>query len=414
MTAAEPARRPMGPTAKLVYAGLVVVLAIGGCGRLPKTTPSPISSSASPSSLPTFSPSPTPALAPTASPTQLAGVTNLELDLHQISPDYTLFLDKVRSLGTEILWTAYPPQGRGHAATLYRYIPGTAGPELIHAFPEKRGWIGDIAGSNRGYALSEYDESLVGYGAWRLWYIASAGADPVLLDSSDEEGDLAPMVEMNDRYIAWTPIHGSGDEKVAELRVVSIGDLDHPLTLRSVRYGEIMFPALHGSELWYGYSEWADPDSLEHMSRVEMIDLADPAAAPQTFGEDGNAFMPAVSDRVVAWRTADPRLAGLSPGTLAVYWRDSGTIESLPIPGSLSAHDVSFPSVGKRFVAWNDEIQQRFYLYDLVEHRFRRVAEWNSSADEGVFWKSVSGSLIAFWYYPDSDHSYLYWSWLPD
>ena len=70
--------------------------------------------------------------------------------------------------------------------------------------------------------------------------------------------------------------------------------------------------------------------------------------------------------------------------------------------------------MGARFVAWWDEIRQRFYVYDLDAQQFRRIAEYDWAGDEVVTRPSVSGDLLAFVYSADQDHRALEWAWLPD
>jgi hypothetical protein len=404
---------------------LLVGLMFVGCGAAPPSASAP----QSPISLPTAafsspSPSATPLatltpVAPTPSPTPHPELTDLELEFYQVPPRYTQGMSELRSLGNEIIWAASdPPAADGHP-TLYRYRPGDAEPEIIYRYPEpyrapmRKFNFGWLAGSERGYVYSTYRTTRFGYGAWWVWYVSAPGAEPVLLDHSAEEGDIAPMVDINDRYIAWTPGRGPWLDKVSQVRFVRVDDLAHPVTLKSSQHGFAYHPALHGDELWYGWSEH-NPDTGIDATQIEMIDLTRPSVAPTIFGAGTGAAMPAVGDSVVVWKTTDPKLASLSSGVLAVYWRETGTVDSLPLPGGRPDFGVSYPSVGHRFVAWLDDIRTRFYLYDLAEHRFRRVAEWRSGGNEGVVKKSVKDNLLAVWYYPDQKHHFLRWAWLPD
>jgi hypothetical protein len=79
----------------------------------------------------------------------------------------------------------------------------------------------------------------------------------------------------------------------------------------------------------------------------------------------------------------------------------------------MAAERISYPSVGNRFVAWWDDIAQRFYVYDLVERRFRRIAEYDWTGEEGVTKPSISGDLLVYTHYLSDGERYLEWARLP-
>lgn len=136
-----------------------------------------------------------------------------------------------------------------------------------------------------------------------MWYVSTAGNDGLLIDHSDSAGFPPPTVAINDRYIVWTPNHGLGDSAVNEIRFLHLDSLDQPITLltQPALDANMWFPALFGDELWYGirFNDWEA--ATEH-ARVEMLDLSNPAQPPAIYGEDVDAFMPAVNGEVVVWK----------------------------------------------------------------------------------------------------------------
>ncbi|MEA2677806.1 MAG: hypothetical protein QOJ81_1947 [Chloroflexota bacterium] len=146
-----------------------------------------------------------------------------------------------------------------------------------------------------------------------------------------------------------------------------------------------------------------------------MIDLAQPDAPPLVFGAEQRAFMPAAGRDVVAWKSGgSAEMSGLNSGALTLYWRATRQVEELPIPGpQIAAERISYPSVGNRFVAWWDDIQHRQYVYDLAERQFRRLAEYDGTAEERVTKSSLSGDLLVYTHYLSDEERYLEWALLP-
>jgi hypothetical protein len=212
-------------------------------------------------------------------------------------------------------------------------------------------------------------------------------------------------------------VHGTFEEPLNELRVASVADPLAPVTLLSYPGRDVymQFPALWEDELWYGIADndWA---ALTEKPRVEMLDLSNQTVAPMAFGADRRAFMPAPASAVIAWKGGGTdEFAGLASGVLMLYWRADGHVDELPVPGTeMAAERISYPSVGNRFVAWWDDIAQRFYVYDLVERQFRRIAEYAWTGEEGVTKPSISGDLLVYTHYLSDGERYLEWCVLPD
>ena len=396
---------------------LVMVLVSAGCGSV---APSP-SPSRSASDSPTASVQPTiPVTAtatpgPTVPPTQppTTEVTDLAVDVHRVPDEFTGHVSAFVSLGDQIVWSG--GQGRDDN-NLYRYIPGAAEPELLYLNTERDSSLTSVAGSAAGYAFT--DERWAGGEprGWRLWLLLAPSAEPVLIDQSTDDRLIAPTIAMNESWLAWEVVRGTFGNPVNELRVVSLTDPLTPTTLLSYPGRDVymQFPSLWADELWYGIAD-NDWEALTEKPRVEVIDLSNQAAAPAMFGAERRAFMPAPGRDVVAWKSGgQDEFAALNSGVLTLYWRATERIDELPVPGrETAAERISYPSVGNRFVAWWDDIAQRFYVYDLVERQFRRIAEYDWTGEERITKPSLAGDLLVYTHYLSDEERYLEWVELP-
>jgi len=222
---------------------------------------------------------------------------------------------------------------------------------------------------------------------------------------------------MNNRHIAWEVVHGTWEDRTNELRVCSVDDPLNVATLMSKPGFDsyLEFPSLWANELWYGIVD-NDWDAGAEYPRVEMIDLGNTAANPEVFGREERAFMPAPSRDIVVWKSGGiDGSSALNSGTLTIYWRATAQVETLPIPGPENvARRISYPSVGDRFVSWWDDIRQRFYLYDLAERRFWRIAEYDPAGDELILRPSLSGDLLAYVHSRGIGDRTLEWTVLPE
>jgi hypothetical protein len=391
----------------------VVLLVSAGCdGATPSLSlaPSPtIGVAASPPTATPFAASP-----PTQPGSTRKTVEVLGLEPHRIPAKYAGHMTALMSLGDAIIWAGGQRDGDSN---LYRFAPGGAEPELVFLNPRHDSVLTSIAGSAAGYVFA--DERWAGGQprGWRLWFLAAAGAEPMLLDQSTDDRLPSPTLAMNERYIAWEVVHGSWEDRTNELLVAAVDDPLAAVTLRSLRgtSSYLEYPGLWADELWYGIVD-NDWDAGAEYPRIEMIDLRNPSAMPQAFGADQRAFMPAPARDVVAWKSGGEKgLSALNSGALTVYWRTTGSVETLPIPGPANAADrITHPSVGDRFVTWWDDIHQRFYVYDLGARRFRRIAEYDWAQDEAVFMQSLSGDLLAYMHRLNNGDSFLEWGLLPD
>lgn len=341
-------------------------------------------------------------------------MADLAVATHRVPGAATSHVGGFVSLGGEIVWSGGPETDDSN---VYRYVPGTDEPELLYLNTERDSFITSVVGSAAGYAFTDERWDGGEPRGWRLWLLTAPLAEPVLIDQSTHDRLIAPTVAMNDTWIAWEVVHGTYANPVNELRVASVADPSAQATLLSYQGRDVymQFPNLWDDELWYGIAD-NDWMAITEEPRIELIDLAQPDAPPVAHGADQRAFMPAPGRDVVAWKSGGTaEMSALNSGVLTLYWRASGEVEELPLPGpEVAANRISYPSVGNRFVAWWDDIQQRHYVYDLAERRFRRLAEYDWTSDERVAKPSLSGDLLVYMHYLSDGERYLEWCVLPE
>ena len=339
-------------------------------------------------------------------------VSDLAIDAHVIRGASARHVGAVVSTGSEIVWSGGATEAD---RDLYRYVPGALQPELLFA-NSRDSILSAVAGSSAGYVFTDERWSGDQQLGWRLWFLAPQSINPVLLDQSTDDLLPSPTVAMSDGYIAWEVVHGTWEDRLNELRIASVTDPTRPKTLLSVpgRDEYLEFPALWENELWYGIVD-NDWDAGTERPRIEMLDLRNPAAPPQVFGADQRAFMPAAGRDVVAWKSGGQTgSSALNSGVLTIHRRDLGRHEELPIPGpEQDANRISYPSVGNRFITWWDDVRTRFYVYDLVERQFKRIAEYNAVGEEAVVKASLSGDLLAYVHIVRDGERQLEWAVLP-
>lgn len=340
-------------------------------------------------------------------------ITDLAIEAHHIPAEFSGHIVAFTSLGDEIVWSGGRTETENN---LYRYIPGADEPELLYDNSQRNSYLTSVVGSGSGYVFT--DERWVGDDphGWRLWFLPLPAVEPILLDQSSDDRLIAPTVAMDDHWIAWEVVHGTYEDRINELRVVSVDEPLMPRALLSYPGHDVymQFPSLWADELWYGIAD-NDWDAVTEKPRVEMIDLAHPEGPPVVFGADQRAFMPAPGLDVVAWKSGgSAEMSALNSGVLTLYWRATGEADELPVPGpEVAAARISYPSVGTRFVAWWDDIQHRLYVYDLAERQFRRLAEYDAAAEERATRPSLSGDLLVYAHYLSDDERYLEWTVLP-
>ena len=326
------------------------------------------------------------------------------IEIHLLDARYVP-ADGPVSTGGEVIWIG----GEAGPSEIWRYVPGAAAPERILGLEHADGAITALAGSSAGYAFIEESPSAYGKGGWRLWFLAAPGAVPIEVDRGTAPGaGVAPTLAMDDQRIAWAAFDEPASGPVSRLKVGSVAVPGTAITLIAapIRDRKLWYPVLSGTELWYATIE-PDPDGIADEFHVEQLDLTHPEAPPSIFRGLGHDFNPAVSARYVAWKTAEPGDSALNWGELHVLDRQSGAVTAIPVA------KANRPSLGDRFVAFDEISHTRLVVYDLATQRLVELGR--SAAGTPTYGgASVRGSLLSFFVQDAEGQPRIGWANLPD
>jgi hypothetical protein len=360
-------------------------------------------------------PAPSPAASPGASsavPTATAAtvaspaltVDPATIELHFLDARFVPG-DRPSSADGQVLWAA----GRDSLPELWRFVPGGGEPERIYLSPHPDAAIQAIAASSAGYAFIEESRTAYGDGGWRLWLLAGPGQDPIEVDRGTAPGaGVAPTIAMDDEWIAWASFDEPRGGPRSRLRVAPLTHPEAVVTRIDAPIDERLLwnPVLDAQELWYATVK-VDPDALlDDEFHIEHLDLGNPSGAPTRFAGSGNDFNPAVSDAFVVWKTNRPGDAPLNWGTLRVLDRRSGDVRTIPM------ENLNRPSIGHRFVAFDEISHARLTVYDLATNRVLVLASADPGAG-GYGGESLSGNLLAFFRQDGAEPPRIGWATLP-
>jgi hypothetical protein len=344
------------------------------------------------------------------SPRATATPVRLQLDLRLIPQEYTTPILQTKSLGTEIIWSAGPDAPGAYAPDLYRYRPNDQLPELVFRNPRQESMLIHIAGSDAGYVVSEVNYERFGDGAWRLWYIAGPGADPVELDRNQPPDDplmAPPTIAMEGDRIVWVGSRVTEEGVGSEIRMALATDPAAVTTVLSTAPGrEAQFPVIHGDELWFGATNFTDAGLKWHVMR---LDLRGTTPTPEQVDSVGFAFLPAVSDEYVVWKNGGEN--PLDWGSSLTVLSSGGPARTVQLGPQLH---IGYPSVGSRFASVWAANSTKFYLYDLEADMARLVLEYPDPGDTSMVRPSISGNLLSVIRGVGEEPLELLWAELPE
>ena len=353
---------------------LGVVVVVVGCEPVP--SPSPASTTAA-----TASDVPEITAAPTAFDPSAVTIETLD-------PRYVP-ANAATSAPGQILWTA----GSGRASEIWRFVPGTQPPERIYVTPRADGHLSSIVASSAGYAFVEESDREFGKGGWRLWFLTAPGEEPIEMDRGAAPGaGVAPTIALDERRLAWASFDEPSSGPRSRLRVAPVEDLRSVTTLLDapIEARLLWYPALSGDVLWYGTIKADFVGTADPEYHLEHIDLSQPGARPVRFPGLALDFNPALNARYLVWKTNTQGDSALNWGTLHVLDRQSGETSAIPI------ERANRPSIGNRFVAFDEITHKRLGVYDLATARLVDLA-----GEVGGTWTyggiSLSGRLLTFY-----------------
>ena len=324
-----------------------------------------------------------PSIAPTASlpATTPAPSVPTDFTIHKIQQAFPS-VTALTSTGERLYW--------GSDAAIWRFTPGDQDPHLVYENPADGALIWDVAAAGESLVFSELLASPAG--AWRVAYVPDDGAAEVELDRGVAERGAPPTLAIDDRRLAWAGFDEASGAPRSFLRVAERATPATGTTLLDLDIddGLLWHPQLEENTLWYGIIEpdFAGTGGGDEI-HIETIDLANPSAGPARFDGRGNDFNPTVSADHVVWKSVEPGFAALTWGQLHVL--DRRTNERLVI-----ADQANNPSLGERFVAFEEISHQKLLIYDLATRTLVEIPDPmlgnNGTVGPGV----ISGNLLGF------------------
>jgi hypothetical protein len=218
---------------------------------------------------------------------------------------------------------------------------------------------------------------------------------------------------MDSEHIVWAGFvePETGPESI--LRMVSRSDLRTVITLAREPIETAIYwaPALRDGVLWYTL---VDPDfaliGVEDEFHIVTVDLGDPTWTARRFAGTGpgNHAEAVLDDRYLVWKACPPGESFLNWGTLWVRDRRTEEATAVPVP------KVGVPSIGDRYLAFEELTRARLSLYDLRAGTVLDLATVDPLGNVHYGGQSLSGRLLT-WYVQDSPRNpRIEWALLPD
>ena len=303
------------------------------------------------------------------------------------------------STGEHLYW--------GSEAAVWRFTPGATDPQHVYGNPADGALIWDVAAADNAFVFSELLASPAG--TWRVAYIPNDGAAAVELDRGIAERGAPPTLAIDTRRVAWAGFDETSGSPRSFLRVAERVSPDAANTLidLDIDDGLLWHPQLDENALWYGIIEpdFAGTGAGDEI-HIETIDLSNLSAGPARFDGHDNDFNPAVSADHVVWKSVEPGFAALTWGQLHVL--DRRTNERLVI-----ADQSNNPSLGSRFVAFEEISHQKLLIYDLATRTLVEIPDPKRGNNGTVGPAAISGNLLGFTASAKGAKN-VFWTILPD
>ncbi len=294
------------------------------------------------------------------------------------------------------------------APDVYQYLIGGTDPRKVFESSDRRATASPIAVSGKHVAVVETDAEAEP-GAWRLWYVAEPGTDPVLVDKSDGADGVQgpyPFIALDGDRLVWTAFHQRAEGPRSELSMASLPSTKPEIIdSQPLNRFEHWFPALDGDHLVYGSIETSATSIKRH---VYLRDLGAPATKPRQLDVTGNASMPDISGDNVVWKESPDNV--LERGTLMLYSLASRVARPIAFGDEAM---VNNPSLDDRFLAADVIDPTRLFLYDLIADKAVKLKEFPAAGREVYVRPHVAGGLITWAHSPAAEGSELILEWAP-
>lgn len=404
----------------MLAATLVAATVVGGaaCAVASPTAPT-FRSEAAASVTPSVSAAGAPSAHPEPTRSLRPSPNRLDLDIGTIDPAWLWPMLEFASDSQAIIWSSGVADGPSGttAPDLWRWIPGSEGPELLWSNPARDRQLARIAGDTDVWAFAEISSR--GEDWWNLWLLEEGGHEPILLDSlpgGSGAPSVVPSFDVDDGRVAWASfgVGPAGDTAVTELWVAEAPTWEPMLLARhDAEERALWLPSMYGHRLAYVDVTLAD-DTADDVRHVMLLDLFDPSAPHVQLDRSGNATMPVVTDGGVIWKEPDRGFAMFNWGRLMRYAFETGTVAEL----RMGAQEyVNYPSGGSRFVAAWGADPSTFTVHDL-ELRIARIVARVEDGSESIVRPHLAGELLVWMRRTEvggnaGPRAPLDWAWLP-
>ncbi len=364
------------------------------------------------------SPSPSPAAsittgspAPVASPSSPAAIESPWLQSGTLDQQFTTPALDYHSTGTYLVWSsgARADPGANVAPDLFGSEPG--GPvSLLYDNPNRDSRLELVGGEDRRIVFVEDNLRVFGPGGWKMWYLATPGVTPELIDEGS--GSL-PFFDLSGARLVWTVMGGEPTE--SQLWLLDLETMQRRLLLSAdAALTQYWFPSIDGNLVVYGTLELA-PDGQSEERHIYLLDV-DGDMTPRRLDASQAASglgpsEPDIHGDTVVWKESTLQESFVVHGRLVRYSLRTGEMEPLTLDPSGPRY--TFPTIGNRYVAaWSDN-DRALYLADLETGTPLKIVDLGLIEEDpydnvGLIVDLV-GDLLAYRYGPANGDLELRW-----
>ncbi len=303
--------------------------------------------------------------------------------------------------GEEIVFTR-GRTGEEWAPDLWAFRPGDMEPGLIWEDPNRNAQIHVLAVHHGRYAFEELSTNKDGSGTWRLWYLASRTAKPIILDSNAGDPRDMPVAgvtpALTDSQVTWNAMHMVGGKVIWSLRSYDfLTGKTRILIQGEDDVTEYWFPdADDQGRLVFSDVEYGPDRSYDNAKfHVFIANLADNPIKPRRLDTDGFASEPVlVADGdTVVWKGVDRPFWVGNWSQLYRYSLSKGDVRILNFDAQPG---MAYQTAGNRFVVGWEWDSTRFLVYDLETDSTLYLEKHDPRSPEGVTRAVVAGDMVVF------------------
>lgn len=299
-------------------------------------------------------------------------------------------------------------EGSGVAPDLYAMRPGEE-PRVIFANQNRDSTLLPIAVHDSRYAFAEANVRLYQPNGWKLWFMATDAAQPVLVDETEQTIEVPsplPIMSLSDRYLVWQAFHQTQDGPRSQLLLFDqLSGETRVLFSQPPDVEQFWFPDIDANRLVYGVVDYREPSTPQG---IYLMDLTDSRAEPALLSASGFAVTPSIAGDWVVWKDAADVF---NWGSIVGHNLVTGEERTLDFGQQAS---LNYPSVGNRFAAaWGADATM-FFISDLMTLEPVKIQILAPDSQAGSTRPYVRGDLLVWaGIKPDDDSIILQWAVLP-